>query len=32
MTTPDIFLSYKREDQVAASRFPDAFSAEGLWV
>ena len=30
MTTPDIFLSYSREDQAVAARFADAFSAEGL--
>lgn len=29
---PDIFISYNREDQVAARRFAEAFSAEGLDV
>jgi TolB-like protein/Tfp pilus assembly protein PilF len=32
MTTPDIFLSYNREDQAVAKRFADAFAAEGLGV
>ena len=32
MTNPDIFLSYNREDQVVASRYADAFAAEGLTV
>ena len=30
MTTPDIFLSYNREDAATAKRFADAFAAEGL--
>ena len=30
--TPDIFLSYNREDAAVAKRFADAFSAEGLRV
>ena len=32
MTTPDIFLSYNREDAGTARRFADAFAAEGLNV
>ncbi len=32
MTTPDIFLSYNREDAGVAKRFADAFVAEGLNV
>ena len=32
MTTPDIFLSYNREDAGVAKRFADAFAAEGLSV
>ena len=32
MTTPDIFLSYNREDAAVASRYADAFAAEGLNV
>ncbi len=32
MTTPDIFLSYNREDAAVAKRFADAFAAEGLNV
>lgn len=32
MTTPDIFLSYNREDQAVARRYADAFAAEGLNV
>ncbi len=32
MTTPDIFLSYNREDQAVAARFAEAFAAEGLNV
>jgi TolB-like protein len=32
MTTPDIFLSYNREDAATAKRFADAFAAEGLTV
>ncbi len=32
MGGPDIFLSYNREDQAVASRFADAFAAEGLDV
>ncbi len=32
MTTPDIFLSYNREDAGVAKRFADAFGAEGLNV
>ena len=32
MPGPDIFLSYNREDQVAARRFADAFAAAGLKV
>lgn len=32
MTTPDIFLSYNREDQAVAKRYADAFAAEGLDV
>jgi TolB-like protein len=31
-TTPDIFLSYNREDAATAKRFADAFAAEGLNV
>ena len=30
--TPDIFLSYNREDAATAKRFADAFAAEGLGV
>ena len=30
--TPDIFLSYNREDAATAKRFADAFAAEGLNV
>jgi TolB-like protein len=30
--TPDIFLSYTREDQAAAQRFAEAFEAQGLSV
>jgi TolB-like protein len=30
--SPDIFLSYNREDQAVAKRFADAFAAEGLNV
>ena len=30
--TPDIFLSYKREDQAVARRFAEAFEGEGLTV
>ena len=26
---PDIFLSYNREDRAVASRYADAFAAEG---
>ena len=29
MTTPDIFLSYNREDAATAKRYADAFAAEG---
>jgi TolB-like protein len=32
MTTPDIFLSYNREDQAVAKLYADAFAAEGLNV
>ncbi len=32
MTTPDIFLSYNREDAATAKLFADAFAAEGLSV
>ena len=32
MTTPDIFLSYNREDAATAKRYADAFAAEGLSV
>jgi TolB-like protein len=32
VTTPDIFLSYNREDAATAKRFADAFAAEGLNV
>ncbi len=32
MTTPDIFLSYNREDAAVAKRFADAFAGEGLSV
>ena len=32
MASPDIFLSYNREDAAAAKRFADAFAAEGLNV
>ncbi len=32
MGGPDIFLSYNREDATVASRFADAFAAEGLNV
>ena len=32
MTTPDIFLSYNREDAAVAKRFADAFAAAGLNV
>ena len=32
MTSPDIFLSYNREDAAAARRFADGFAAEGLSV
>ncbi len=32
MTTPDIFLSYNREDQAVAARFAEAFAAEDLNV
>ncbi|MFM5895418.1 MAG: TIR domain-containing protein, partial [Novosphingobium sp.] len=32
MASPDIFLSYNREDQAVASRFADAFAVEGLNV
>ena len=32
MTTPDIFLSYNREDAATAKRFADGFAAEGLSV
>ena len=32
MTTPDIFLSYNREDAAVAKRFADAFAREGLGV
>jgi TolB-like protein len=31
-TTPDIFLSYNREDQAVARRFAEAFEREGLGV
>jgi hypothetical protein len=31
-TTPDIFLSYNREDAATAKLFADAFAAEGLNV
>ncbi|MBX9643961.1 MAG: TIR domain-containing protein [Novosphingobium sp.] len=30
--SPDIFLSYNREDQAVAARYADAFAAEGLNV
>ena len=29
MTTPDIFLSYNREDAGLVKRYADAFAAEG---
>ena len=29
MTTPDIFLSYNREDAGVVKRYADAFAAEG---
>jgi TolB-like protein/Tfp pilus assembly protein PilF len=32
MTTPDVFLSYNREDAGVAKRYADAFAAEGLNV
>ena len=32
MTTPDIFLSYNREDAAVAKRYADAFAAEGFNV
>ena len=32
MTTPEIFLSYNREDAAVAKRFADAFAAAGLSV
>jgi TolB-like protein/tetratricopeptide (TPR) repeat protein len=32
MTTPDIFLSYNREDAATAKLYADAFAAEGLNV
>ena len=32
MTTPEIFLSYNREDAAVARRFADAFAREGLNV
>ena len=32
MTTPDIFLSYNREDAAVAKRYADAFAREGLSV
>ena len=32
IATPDIFLSYNREDQAVAKRYADAFAAEGLNV
>jgi TolB-like protein/Flp pilus assembly protein TadD len=32
VTAPDIFLSYNREDQAVASRYAEAFAAEGLNV
>ncbi len=32
MASPDIFLSYNREDAAVAKRFADAFAAEGLNV
>lgn len=32
MSTPDIFLSYNREDAARAKHFADAFAAEGLEV
>ena len=32
VTTPDIFLSYNREDAAVAKRFAEAFAAEGLNV
>jgi TolB-like protein len=32
MSTPDIFLSYNREDQAVAKRFAEAFEAAGLSV
>ena len=31
-TTPDIFLSYNREDQATARRFAEAFEREGFQV
>ena len=30
MTTPDIFLSYNREDAGVVKRYADAFAAEGV--
>jgi hypothetical protein len=30
--TPDIFLSYTREDQATAQRFAEAFEAQGFSV
>ena len=32
MTTPDIFLSYNREDAAVARLYADAFAGEGLSV
>ncbi len=32
MTTPDIFLSYNREDAATAKLYADAFEAEALTV
>ena len=32
MTSPDIFLSYNREDAAVAARYAEAFAAEGLTV
>ena len=32
MTSPDIFLSYTREDAAVAARYAEAFAAEGLTV
>ena len=32
MTTPEIFLSYNREDAAVAKRYADAFAREGLSV